>query len=102
MDKPLDAAIRSEPVTGVARAVVRTAIPLDEGQRAALQALCREHYGLKGDIAFEVDPAVLGGVWLRIGDYVIDGSVAGKLDQLHRYLRESLRASMRASRQVAP
>ncbi|NLX36243.1 MAG: F0F1 ATP synthase subunit delta [Chloroflexi bacterium] len=76
------------------RALVRSAVPLDETQRAAILSLCQEHLGACSSISFEVDKAVLGGVWLRIGDTVVDGSLAGKLEQLAHHLREALREAL--------
>ena len=33
-------------------------------------------------LTFRVDPAILGGLVIRVGDKVLDGSVAGKLEGL--------------------
>jgi F-type H+-transporting ATPase subunit delta len=35
------------------------------------------------DLEFQVDALILGGVIVRVGDKVIDGSIAGKLEALH-------------------
>ncbi|HHS98044.1 MAG TPA: F0F1 ATP synthase subunit delta, partial [Chloroflexi bacterium] len=37
-------------------------------------------------ISFEVDPQILGGLVVRVGDRVIDGSFAGQLEQLRETL----------------
>ena len=50
----------------------------------ALEALAK--VGAK-DVAFRVDPAILGGLVIRVGDKVLDGSVAGKLEGLRQNLR---------------
>jgi len=83
------------------RITVRSAVLLDDEQRAAIQALCRERCPDAGELVFEVDPAVLGGIWLRLGDIVIDGSLAGKIEQLGHYLREQLRVTARREQQVS-
>lgn len=69
-------------------AQVTSAVPLTGEEQAALQARLKARFGGDLDFRFTVDPAVLGGVIVRVGDQVIDGSVAGKLDAL----RESLLA----------
>ncbi len=76
------------------RVVVRSAVALDGAQQDAVGALCRQRFGPWSTISFEVDPAVIGGVWLRVGDVVVDGSLAGKLNQLGHHLREQLRESL--------
>lgn len=43
-------------------------------------------FGQGLDLTFEVEPAVLGGVVVRVGDQMIDGSVKGKLDALAQTL----------------
>lgn len=71
---------------GLAVAEVVTAVPLDdrESQRVAqrLEALV----GKKIVLQRRVDPSILGGVVARIGDHLIDGSIAGQLDALRDQL----------------
>jgi F-type H+-transporting ATPase subunit delta len=58
---------------------VTSAVPLTSEERAALQARVASKYGAALEFQFDVDASLIGGVLLRVGDQVIDGSVAGKL-----------------------
>jgi F-type H+-transporting ATPase subunit delta len=68
---------------------VRAATRLTPEERAALQRALEARTGKNVEIQEEIDPTLLGGVVLRIGDTVIDGSVAGHL----RRLRERMAGS---------
>ena len=68
-------------------AEVRTAVPLQEGQREALAAALSKATGKKVEVKALVDPSVLGGVVAKIGDTVIDGTVKYKLEQLKDQVR---------------
>jgi F-type H+-transporting ATPase subunit delta len=63
-------------------AVITSAVPLADAERAAIQARLALKFGTDLEFEFDVDAALIGGVRLRIGDQVIDGSVAGKLAAL--------------------
>lgn len=68
---------------------VTTTIELSNEERAKLESKFRKQYGQ--DLAFEyrIDPAILGGVVVRIGDVVIDGSVSGKLAAMKQKLESA-------------
>lgn len=68
-------------------AEVRTAVPLDEGQRSALAEALSKATGKKVDLKVLVDPSVIGGVVAKIGDTVIDGSVKRRLEELKEKVR---------------
>jgi len=65
-------------------AVVRTAVPLTPEEQAQFQALVARRFGPGHQVTFEVDPGVLGGVWLRVDDQIIDDSLRGRLDALRK------------------
>jgi F-type H+-transporting ATPase subunit delta len=76
----------SDRESGVVRADVTTAIPVDEELRKQIsQALGAK---LGADVQTEVrqDPTILGGLIIRIGDRVIDDSIATRLQQLRTAL----------------
>jgi F-type H+-transporting ATPase subunit delta len=71
---------------GVEKAVITTAVELSESERADLVARIERISGTRLRATFSVDPAIQGGLIVRIGDHQIDGSVRTRL----RALREQL------------
>jgi len=71
---------------GVMTAHVTTALPLSAGEQETVAAGLTEHLGEKPELEFKVDPSILGGLMIKIGDRVVDGSVAGKLTALQEQL----------------
>jgi len=72
---------------GLVRAQATVAAPLDDAQRAALIASLQQRTGARQiELSVQVDPAILGGVVVRLHDTVIDGSVRGALERLREQL----------------
>jgi F-type H+-transporting ATPase subunit delta len=67
-------------------AVVSVTRPLTEAQTSRLQAALNGLYGRDLKINMNVDPALIGGIRIQVGDEVVDASVAARLGQLHRQL----------------
>jgi F-type H+-transporting ATPase subunit delta len=67
-------------------AVVRTALPLAGDQIFRLRTAISRYFGRDVQLQVEVDPTVLGGVVVRVGDEVIDGSVLRRLTDARRRL----------------
>lgn len=67
-------------------ALVRSAVDLTERQRTRLAAVLSAAYGHEVHLNIEIDPSVLGGLSIQIGDEVIDGTIAGRLDEVRRRL----------------
>jgi len=63
-------------------AEVTSALPLTSAEQDAV----KKNFDAK-EITFKVDPAILGGLVVKIGDKVLDGSVAGKLEGLRQSLK---------------
>ncbi|HEY7846764.1 MAG TPA: F0F1 ATP synthase subunit delta [Candidatus Limnocylindria bacterium] len=76
------AARRREQLT----AVVTSAVDLDEGQRQRLANALQRIYGKTIQLQMVVDPKVVGGVRVQIGDEVVDGTVLRKLEGARRHI----------------
>jgi F-type H+-transporting ATPase subunit delta len=68
-------------------AEVRTAVPLDEDQRKQLAQALSTATGKRIELKALVDKSVLGGVYAKIGDTVIDGTIRRRLQQLKEQVR---------------
>lgn len=67
-------------------ALVRTARELSDAERTRLVDALSAQYGRPVHLNVEVEPALLGGLRVEIGDDVIDGTVAARLDNARRKL----------------
>ncbi len=66
--------------------MVTAAVPLSDQQKQRLGAALAKLYGRQVHLNLDVDPEVLGGIRVRVGDEVIDGTVASRLDEAARRL----------------
>ena len=71
---------------GVVHAQVSSAFPLTEAEEAGLAAALEKLTGKSVVLHKEVDPELIGGVLVRIGDRLYDGSVRGLLQRLEKRL----------------
>jgi F-type H+-transporting ATPase subunit delta len=69
-----------------ALAEVRSAVPLDDKTVERLAAALSKATGKKVEVKVIVDESVIGGIVARIGDTVIDGSIARRMDSLRQAL----------------
>ncbi len=72
---------------GLSRGVVTTAIALDDAHREAVKNKLESQTGRRLALEYVVDPAIIGGIVLRVGDMVYDASLRAQLDNL----RESVK-----------
>ncbi|MDR1612148.1 MAG: ATP synthase F1 subunit delta [Planctomycetota bacterium] len=76
----------ADALTGERTAVVRTAMPLTGDQESRLAAALASALGVRVRVRQVVDPGLLAGAKVSIGDRSFDGSIRGKLDRLRRTL----------------
>src|SRR5699024_7307151 len=79
-------------------AVVTAATPLTEAQVRRLGEILTRSYGRKVQINVAVDPQVVGGMKIQIGDDVVDATTLGRLDEARRRLRSEEHTSELQSR----
>ena len=79
----------AEEAQGITRAVVRTAVPITEGQADALTRSLARRTGGTVLLTREIDPALIGGASISLDHKVIDGTLAMRLWQLRRQLLQA-------------
>lgn len=67
---------------GVVTAMVTSPMPLEPADLAAVTSLLRSVTGRAVEIQALLDPALVGGLTIRVGDQLIDASVRGRLERL--------------------
>ncbi|MCE2846932.1 MAG: ATP synthase F1 subunit delta [Sphingobacteriales bacterium] len=75
---------------GIVTAHVATAVKLDEATRNTILSMVRASRGDKAELVEEVDPSLIGGFVLRVGDQQYDTSVSRKLRQLRNEFDDNL------------
>ncbi|HSV67720.1 MAG TPA: F0F1 ATP synthase subunit delta [Mycobacteriales bacterium] len=65
---------------------VQAAAPLSAGQERRLADVLARVYGRQIALQTEIDPDLLGGLLIRVGDEIIDGSIAGRLAKARQRL----------------
>lgn len=79
------AAVRRDQLT----AVVTSAVHLDEQQQARLRSSLEGIYAKTVVLQTIVDPDVVGGIHVRIGDEVVDGTISRRIDEARRHVSGS-------------
>ena len=67
-------------------AEVTSALPLTDQEQEAVKKDVLAKVGAQA-VTFRVDPSIMGGLVIKVGDKVMDGSVAGKLEGLRQNLK---------------
>jgi len=71
---------------GIADAQVVSAFPLDAAQQDKLAKVLEKRFGRQLKVAVTVDPTLIGGVRVTVGDEVLDTSVVARLEQMRAAL----------------
>jgi F-type H+-transporting ATPase subunit b len=77
--------LEGEQVSG-ASAEVTSALPLTAEEKEAVKQDVLSQVGDQATVTFRVEPAILGGLIVRVGDKVLDGSVSGQLESMRQSL----------------
>jgi F-type H+-transporting ATPase subunit delta len=64
------------------KVTVESAVELDEATRQRVVTGLAKQYGPDLVVQYQINPALLGGLRIRVGNDVFDGSVQGRLDRL--------------------
>lgn len=67
-------------------AEVTSALPLNDQEKHSVKQDILDRVGAQA-VSFRVDPSILGGLIIKVGDKVLDGSVSGQLESLHQSLK---------------
>lgn len=68
---------------------VTSAVPLDDAQRQRIVSDLRTKYGSTLELSFSVDPSLIGGLIIRVGDQVLDNSLRTRLSSIQRNMLAS-------------
>jgi len=80
----------ADALRGIMRARVTAAYQPTPDQIQRLKAQLEQALAKKVSIEVKVDPALLGGMQIMIGTYILDGSIAGRLGRLSKHLQEEV------------
>ena len=78
--------LEGEGISG-SSAEITSALPLTPAEQEAVKSDVLSKIGSQSTVTFRVDPSILGGLVVRVGDKVLDGSVSGQLETLRQSLR---------------
>lgn len=71
---------------GIARASVTSTLPLEPDEVSALKERLASSTDRRVELDLNVDPELLGGLVVRLGDQLVDGSVRSRLERLRNRL----------------
>lgn len=85
-----------EAAAGIMRVKIVSAKALSDADISQLADKIAKRYDCALNVETQVDPSLIGGVQLRMGDRLIDYSVASKLERLRAHLKHSSLPSVQA------
>ncbi len=77
--------LKGKKLSGIS-AEVTSALPLTKKEKETVESEVIDKIGEKVPVNFNVETGILGGLVIQVGDKVLDGSVAGKLESLRQTL----------------
>ncbi len=83
---------------GLMRVQVYSAVPLADDQRERLMEELRAKFGRTPVLNARVDPDLLGGLTVQVGDVLYDASVRTRLEQIRNHLLESSSHAIQSQR----
>jgi F-type H+-transporting ATPase subunit b len=78
------ASLEGAAVNSNGSAEIISALPLSAEEKEIVRRDVLSSIGSQATVTFRVDPTILGGLVIRVGDKIWDASVAGKLDNLRQ------------------
>lgn len=76
-------------VKNIMEAVVITAVPLSDEMSVKLQEILSKSSGKNVRLKNKVDTEIIGGVFVKAGDKVIDGTIKGRLEQMKEQMSQA-------------
>jgi F-type H+-transporting ATPase subunit delta len=76
---------------GIRPAVLTSAVPLSDDQKARLQERLEAYTESKLIIRWEVDESIIGGIRFRCGDLLLDDTISWRLETVRRVLLNAAR-----------
>jgi F-type H+-transporting ATPase subunit delta len=73
---------------GLTQVEVRVAAPLDDALRTEIYERLKRALGTEPVLQESIDPSLIAGVWVRVGDRVFDGSIRTQLENTRRNMIE--------------
>lgn len=74
-------------ITAGDQAEITSALPLTETEQAAIKKDLSANLSPNAEVRFRVDPSILGGLIIRVGDRIVDRSVSGQLQVMRQNLQ---------------
>jgi F-type H+-transporting ATPase subunit delta len=68
---------------------VTSAVDLDEATVKSIGERIGEQTGQRVELTSKVDPSILGGIVLRVGNSILDASIKHRLDQLRKHVAQA-------------
>lgn len=82
-----DYGVMLDEARGISRGIVTTAVELDDAHKDTIRTKLESQTGRKLELEYAIEPSIIGGIVLRVGDSVYDASLRAQLDNL----RESIK-----------